>query len=198
MSYRIPKNYKDSINKNRQIGFSLIEIMVAALILSIGILGVASLQIISMKSTQQSNMKHQAAAVIQNLTERMNSNKTAVIATAGQNYEVDSVNYNCATAILPSCLGSSSSCTSGEIAEYDLNTLICGYKAGSASNTGGIKFNSTGDIVSLVNGKLKVTCVGGSCVSGNIQIEVNWTERQLDSRETVVEDSIVLNTRIAQ
>jgi len=51
----------------KQSGFSLIEIMVAALILSIGILGLVGLQVIGLKGTQQSSMKWQTVVMLQTL-----------------------------------------------------------------------------------------------------------------------------------
>lgn len=179
-----------------QSGFSLIEVMVAAVILSIGILGVAGLQIISLKGTHQSHMKDKAANVVHELTERMHSNKQAVI---DGDYEVDSNSFNCSTAPLPSCTGSGASCSSTDIANYDLNTIICGYKKGGAPNTGGVKLKAAGDVVSLVGGRLQVTCtpVAGTCTTGDLQINMQWTEQELDSREVAAPDSIVLNTRIS-
>lgn len=179
----------------QQSGFSLIEVMIAALILSIGILGVAGLQIISLKGTHQSHMKDQAANLVHELTERMHSNKQAVI---NGDYEIDSQSFNCTTTTLPACIGSGTNCSSTDIANFDLNTLICGYKAGTAPNTGGVKANTADHVISLVGGRLQVTCAGGSCVNGDIQIEMEWTEQDLDDRQASgVADSIVLNTRIA-
>ena len=185
-----------SNRKTSQSGFSLIEVMIAAVILSIGILGVAGLQIVSLKGTHQSYMKDQAANLVHELTERMHSNKQAVI---NGSYVIDSNTYNCTTATLPACIGSGANCNSADVANYDLNTLICGYKAGGAPNTGGVKAKAAGDIVNLVGGRLQISCLGGICANGNIQIVMEWDEQDFDARETAstVKDSIVLNTRIA-
>lgn len=176
-----------------QSGFSLIEIMVAAVILSIGILGVAGLQMVGMKGTHQSYMKQQAMAVVQSLTERMHANKQGVIAG---NYVVDSSTFAC-TAALPACSNSSSNCTVAEIATVDLHNLVCGYKKGSAPRTGGVEVVSAGDISSLVNGELDVTCPTG-CATGEIRINVQWTEREFGSEIPGIDDSLMVTTRIIQ
>ena len=176
-----------------QSGFSLIEIMVAAVILSIGILGVAGLQMVGMKGTHQSYMKQQAMAVVQSLTERMHANKQGVIAG---NYLVDSSTFDC-TAATTTCSNSSSNCTVAEIATADLHNLVCGYKKGSAPRTGGVEVVSAGDVSMLVNGELDVTCPT-ACATGEIRINVQWTEREFGSETPGADDSLMVTTRIIQ
>jgi len=180
---------KDSVyrSRNRQTGFSLIEVMVAALILSTAILGVAGLQMIGMKGTQQSFMKSQAIGVVHNMIERMRANQAGVIAG---NYVLDSTAFNCATA-LPDC--STNDCTSAQIALSDQINLVCGYKTGLGPRTGGVKVMSANDNVSLVKGTLNVACV--DCAMGDVSITVGWDERAFDE-EATTPDTITINTRI--
>lgn len=182
---------------NLQSGFSLIEIMIAALVLSIGILGVAGLQIIGMKGTQQSHMKQQAVAVLHSLTERMHSNKPGVIA---RNYEADSDTFDCSN--LPVC-GTGVNCTPADIATVDLHNIFCGYKTGSAPNTSGVKFQAAGDVVSLSGGLVEIDCAT-DCSDGELQLKVEWQEQAFDQAEIDAnggnpppKDEIILNTRIA-
>ncbi len=180
----------------KQIGFSLIEVMVAAVILSIGLLGVAGLQIVGMKGTHQSYMKQQAMAIVQDLTERMHSNKQAVIAG---DYVASNASVDCSD--LPVCNTSASNCSVADIAKVDLHNVMCGYKAGSAPSTGGIKSTAAGDIISLVNGRLDITCPAGDCTAGDVQFNVRWTERAI-GQETVdvdadgTSESLLVTTRI--
>jgi type IV pilus assembly protein PilV len=178
------------LNQNRQAGFSLIEVMVAAVILSIGILGVASLQIISMKGTHQSYMKQQAMSIVHSLTERMYSNKQGVISDG---YLLKSSDIDC-TLAAPVCSGSTSNCTFAQIATLDKHNLVCGYKAGSGQRTGGVEITSAADIAILSDGELEVTCPN-TCATGEVRISVSWKESEF-STEPGVNDSIVINTRI--
>jgi len=184
------------VTKQSQAGYNLVEVMVAALVLSIGILGVAGLQIIGLKGTQQSFMKQQAMSVVQNLTERMHSNKLGVIQG---NYVVDSSTFDCAA--LPVCTNATSSCSVAQIARVDLHNLICGYKVGTAPRTGGIEYPVAGNLSSLIDGELDVTCPAADCTAGDIQISVLWNEREFGKEDNGVaagtpSDSLVLNTRI--
>ena len=177
----------------RQSGFSLIEIMVSALVLSLSLLGVLGMQMTGMKGTHHSFMKQQAMGVVQNLMERMSSNRDGV--TAGDYvFDSNTATPNCATAV-PDC--QSTDCSSSEIALVDKLNLVCGYReAGSSLRTGGIKFIGPDDIVALVGGRLKVDCRPvGNCASGDITVRVEWDERALGD-EIVQRDSLVLNWRI--
>ena len=190
-------NLAFSTSYSKQSGFSLIEIMVAALILSIGILGVVGLQVIGLKGTQQSYMKHQAMSVVQNLTERMRSNKVGVF--TGEYALPNSDSFNCGAAAIPNCSNASSVCSAEDIATADIHNLVCGYKNGTASRTGGIRNLASDDISTFLGGKLAIACSdGGDCSTGNMRIEVNWTERELREDQQVTEDSLVINTRISQ
>lgn len=58
-----------------QSGLGMIEILVAVLILSIGLLGLAAMQVTSTKMTTQSQQKTQAILLAQDLIERVRANR---------------------------------------------------------------------------------------------------------------------------
>ena len=191
---------KGSVNcfRKKQIGFSLIEVMVSALILSTAILGVLGLQTIGMKGTQQSYMKQQASTAVHNLLERMRANREAVIA---KSYLVDSAAFDCTTA-LPSCLATN--CTSQKIAELDYLNLICGAQIGGGNFTNGIKTTTASDNAILTSGTLKVECapqnlgegILADCASADVNITVGWSERPFGKESTPVSKSLKIQTRI--
>lgn len=174
-------------SKSRQSGFNLIEVMIAALIVSVGILGVAGLQITSLKGTHQSFMKQQAMGVMQNLIERMRSNQAGVVAGS---YVFDSASVNCAAPV-PSC--SVLDCNADQIALRDTLNLVCGYKSGVGNRTGGVKMTSASDNLILANGTLSVAC--RDCSVGDLTISIGWTERAI-GQEIPQADSITLDTRV--
>ena len=65
-------------NLHRQQGFSLIEALVAFLILSVGMLGIASLQTMSLKSGHTAAMRTVAVMKVEEILESMRSNPTAL------------------------------------------------------------------------------------------------------------------------
>ncbi len=57
-----------------QRGFTMIEVLVAVLILAIGLLGVAGVQLLSMQQTSNSNMRSVATIYAQDVAERVRAN----------------------------------------------------------------------------------------------------------------------------
>lgn len=173
----------------KQTGFSLIEVMVSALVLSVSLLGILGLQLVGMKGTQQSYMKQQAMGVIQNTMERMSANHQGVI--DGDYDNLDSNSFDC-TQVMPSC--TNSNCTAAQIALVDKLTLVCGY--GTSPRTNGIKHVNTADNVNFNGGRLRVSCrPAGSCNLGDVKVRMDWTERALGD-ETPQPDFLELNLRI--
>jgi type IV pilus assembly protein PilV len=63
------------LQRSRQGGFGLIEVLVALLILSIGLLGMASLQTLSLQQTTGSQARTQAILLAEDLVERIRANR---------------------------------------------------------------------------------------------------------------------------
>ena len=71
------QQYKNTMFK--QSGFSLIEALVAFLILSIGLLGIASLQMISLKAGKTAEMRTVAVIKAEEILERIRNNPEQVM-----------------------------------------------------------------------------------------------------------------------
>jgi type IV pilus assembly protein PilV len=67
-------------------GFSLLEVLIAVIVLSIGILGVAGLQVFSLRANQVSYVRSQAAILASDISDRMRANR---VAAANNNYALD-------------------------------------------------------------------------------------------------------------
>jgi type IV pilus assembly protein PilV len=63
----------------RQRGFSLLEVLITILIFAIGLLGLASLQAVSVRSNQSANFRTQATALSYMIIDRMRANQDAVL-----------------------------------------------------------------------------------------------------------------------
>ena len=64
----------------RSRGFTLVEILVALVVLSIGLLGVAALQLMSLRSNHGSAMRSQATFLAYEIIDRMRANRAAALA----------------------------------------------------------------------------------------------------------------------
>jgi type IV pilus assembly protein PilV len=65
---------------HRSRGFTMIEVLVALVVLSIGLLGVAALQLTSLRSNHSSAMRSQATFLAYDIIDRMRANRTAALA----------------------------------------------------------------------------------------------------------------------
>ena len=66
-----------------QKGFSLIEVLIALIIMSVGMLGIASLYVQSMQAGRTSLFRHNAVTLAGDVTDRMRANPTAGVAYEG-------------------------------------------------------------------------------------------------------------------
>lgn len=98
---------------NRESGFSLIEVLIALVILAIGLLGMASLMLISMKSNQSAYQRSQANWLAYDIVERMRLNRG--LATSGNSYVITAAT---ATPGDPGC--KAGGCTAANVASLDI------------------------------------------------------------------------------
>lgn len=97
-------------------GFSLLEVLIATVILSVGLLGVAGLMSTTLKSNDSAYMRTQATVEAYNIIERMRANSNAV--TAGNYVQVMPSAPSAATHPPDACTGTN--CTDMNLASYDI------------------------------------------------------------------------------
>ncbi len=101
-----------SVNKmvDKQSGFTLLEVLVAMIVLSIGLLGLSGLQTTSVRSNHSAFLRSQATTLTMDIMDRMRANRDGAVA--------GSYNINYATpATSPGC---SLNCSNGQVAQRDL------------------------------------------------------------------------------
>lgn len=80
-----PKSSKlmhTGVRCRRERGMTMIEALVALLVLSIGLLGVAALQMTSLRNTHSAHMRSQATALASDIADRMRANRTVAMTGA--------------------------------------------------------------------------------------------------------------------
>ena len=175
----MPKQYS-------QRGFSLIEVLVAVLVVAVGLVGLAGMQLVGLKSNQQSFSKNQAAHHTQALLERMRGNPQGVIA---RNYLIDSSTITCGTAPAVVCTEKTSTCNASQIAIFDIHQAYCG---STSASSGGIRRD-------LSNSRLNITCPV-TCAEG-VSVNIAWNEQVLGKESAgndTVQRQLTINTRISQ
>ena len=104
------------INHNKNNGFTLIEVLIAMLVLAIGLLGMAGLQATSLRNNQSAYNRSQATQLAYDISDRMRAN-TLVAA----NYVSTFMAVADAT-VKVNCL-STTGCSAADMAENDLFEL---------------------------------------------------------------------------
>ena len=79
MSAYSMKKHKNQYKKNQACGFSLLEILISVLILSIGLLGLAALHASSLKANHGAYQKSQATYLAYDIVDRMRANRPEAI-----------------------------------------------------------------------------------------------------------------------
>jgi len=144
---------------NNHSGLTMIELLITLVILSIGLLGMAAMQLTGMRSTNSATYRTQATIFANDIAERMRANISAVDNNLFM--AVDSaVNIDCTTLPSPYCgeffnasnaVTSASSCNPTQMAAYDINVWFCGVS--SVGNRAG------GVIGTLPVATTTITCI---------------------------------------
>jgi len=104
-----------TLGTNKYSGFTLLEVMVALLVLSIGLLGLAMLQATNLQYNTDAYTRTQATLFAYDIIDRMRANSAAVADLDGTGYDQPT---SSAVTISTNC--DTSSCTSAELATYDV------------------------------------------------------------------------------
>jgi type IV pilus assembly protein PilV len=164
-----------SRNKNTS-GFTLIEVLIAVVILSIGLLGMAGIQLQGLRGTTSSNLRSDATILANDIAERIHANVNGVSVGAAQNLEyanVDTAGINCANqpnticSDTPNSAGVAACNAAGganSMAAYDIFEFACG-----PTGTGGVKNL-------LPTGSATINCAAPCAFGSPLTINVNWSE----------------------
>jgi len=148
-------------------GTSLLEVLIAAVILGIGLLGIAALQITSLQGSTNAEYRGRASDLAWTLTDRMRANLPAITSYAsavGSSTLCDSEPAaRCAMKPGATLLTGVTQCTPAQVAAWDLWEIRC----------------SNGVRTALPGGTMLVT----STTSTTYQIEINWLTRTDDDSD---------------
>lgn len=150
---------------SNQQGFSLIEVLVALFVLSIGLLGLAMLQTRGTQFSTESYLRTQVTVAANDIIDRMRANKTG--ADNG-----DYISSN--PPVTPQTCGTGSGCaTATDIANFDLTTW---YQTLS-SRLPALGAGSPAKIERTT--KFTITADGAPYVYSLYKITINWRERDM-------------------
>ncbi|NEX17168.1 MAG: type IV pilus modification protein PilV [Halochromatium sp.] len=113
----------------RQFGFTLIEVLIAAVVLAVGLLGLAGLQGLTLRMSQGAYLRSQAVNLAYEIADIMRANQDNAA-----NYVVDALDY---IGSFPACNASYVRADTGDIVADDVdewvNHIVCFLPQGEAS-----------------------------------------------------------------
>ncbi|MBX2839927.1 MAG: type IV pilus modification protein PilV [Gammaproteobacteria bacterium] len=160
--------------RSRQSGLGIIEVLIALVIVSLGVLGMASLQLTGMQHSTGGLNRSKALLYAENMAARMRVNRDGAQADAYAS--LDSATVNCGTQPAPYCQahpgGTGAQCSLGELATFDFHVVSCGdWGSGGAQD---------GVVGGLPNGAITVNCDDATCTPTSTHtISVTWVEGQI-------------------
>lgn len=129
-----------SSHSHRDSGFTLVEVLVALVVLSIGLLGMAKMAMVSSHANDSAYLRSQATALAYEILDKMRANVSGATGIK--------LKYNTPLAAgpvaAPSCVGAGANCSDVQLAAWDLYSWKQRLAAGA---TGGALPSGQGQIV---------------------------------------------------
>ena len=155
----------------KQSGFTLIEILITLIIVSIGLLGMASLQMNSLRSNQGAYLRSQASMLSYDMADRMRANSARAIAGDYNGFDTSGT-----VPADPGCMDSAAGCNEAQQSNTDMFEWAS-------------RVNGTGAGIALLPGAQGTVTRG----AGNLfTILIDWTETGGDP-STAVNTTFSLN-----
>ncbi|NRF48503.1 type IV pilus modification protein PilV [Pseudomonas stutzeri] len=168
----------------KQQGASLIEVMIALLIFTVGLLGLAAMQLNALQSTSDSGQRSQAAWLMNDLAERMRANPGGSL----DNYRAAP---NCAALPATICADyynpatntkvNAANCSSEQMAAFDRWEAQCSYAAVAALNpNGNNRFNSRDFLITPEDDALSL--------DGDGDLRINWFSKAANNKPSFYQE----------
>lgn len=174
-------------------GFTLIEVLITLIVLSIGLLGAAGLEITSLRNTHSSYLRSQAVGLIDDMADRMRANMAGVDANQYANIQAtpSAPDFDCMTDF--DNTESAGTCSSNDVAEYDTYAWRTVVSQVLPSGAGTTLCTDSNDPDALTNGFTDgdnngvhdTNSDGNSCTIGSTHIlTVSWDDNRSGLADT--------------
>ncbi len=144
-------------------GFSLLEVLIAILIFSFGLFGIAGLQFVSLASNQSAEIRSTAISLAYDMADRMRANMSGV--TAGNYNGIAGADNQCQATHYNHIHGAPANCTVAQIAQddvYDWKATVAGLLPQGAAT---VCIDSTPDTAACDN------------AGKNYAVRVSWQDK---------------------
>ncbi|MCB1755508.1 MAG: type IV pilus modification protein PilV [Gammaproteobacteria bacterium] len=179
------------VNQSRHAGFGILEVLIALVVISIGILGLAGMQLTGVRVAKGSYTRSQAVLYAETIVAQMRANPDGV---ESMSYDgLDSAAVNCNVMPVPYCSAypggptTTPECnTVTSRTDNDFFSVACGHWTGSKGENGILD--------NLPGGSIVVNCDDAACTpTSSYTVTVNWTETEVvDGADTDATKQVTL------
>lgn len=171
----------------RQRGFSLLEVLVAMLVLGVAVMGFAGLQVRALQSTGTAHLRSQAMTIASEMTERIRGNPSALATyTTAANWGVGTIPSGAPSTWAGTCMYTSTTtngCSAANMALFDMREVQYLAQELLPNGTVSVRYCDGGGLVACVfvgwseNGvtsDAKVNCTNNTdpnCVSMRVVVQ---------------------------
>ncbi len=159
----------------REQGFTLIEVLVATLVLTVGLLGIAAMQMVSFQTNQSAYMRSQATYLAQDIMDRMRANVQGYRGTS----VYDNINTNDAGTIpaSPGCKSGDVGCTPAQMGVEDTREWVQHFvNIEGVADYRPVLLNGSGTVVRGAGNTFTVT--------------VSWDDRDYDTAGNLTRETV--------
>jgi type IV pilus assembly protein PilV len=182
------RNSKMRVNRSKglQRGYSLLEVLIAMIVLAVGMLGIAGLQLLSVKNTHSAYYRSQATLLAYDIIDNIRANPNKI-----SSYEIDLGDMP--SGSYSTCVGTGASCSTDDMAKYDLFQWKC-----TIGKWAGVAPCNSSDLIGIVG--LLPGGDGSVVREGNdVRVTVQWIDKDEREQATTAAEKIVslqITTRI--
>ncbi len=174
---------------HKQRGISVIEVLIAVVVVSLGMLGIAGLQLTGMQQSTSGFNRSKATLYAEDIASRMRINTNGVLDGAYDGHDSSAQGY-CSAFAGPRCDAiegaAANACSTDQLAAFDLYSVSCG-----VDGTSGVNGSD------LPNAVLRVDCDTAGCpASGTWDVVVEWTENSTVSDTAGDKDTFEVMMRL--
>ena len=182
------------MSMKNQRGFSMLEVLISMLVIMIGVLGIAGMQMLAVNNTENARYEGQAAILASSLAAEMQANPGywTTVATAGVTGTTVTGGATVAT-----CNGAT--CSPAELAYYDLYNLGAAMSGAATLAASGVAAGATYNGTALPNGAAAISCTAATVTTPTIcTIKLTWNETNTAISNKTGTESGVLATGTVQ
>jgi type IV pilus assembly protein PilV len=172
---------RSSIQRRRRAsGFSLIEVLVALLVLSFGLLGMVGLQAMALQNNREARLQSVAVDLARELAEMMRGNKNVALLDTSNPYVGDFSSSPLAPAQVSSCLSVGSSCASATLVA---NAEMTDWLARVDANLPGARVKICSDMAPYTSDGLPQWACNAGAMSDLLVIKIGWSHLSTNAEQ---------------